>query len=65
MPKFERSAKPLVQPRCLKRWKNQRAQGTGRLQHMPDASGEYSMIRTYIDWLTECRGLSQVQVLLI
>ena len=25
----------------------------GRLQHMPDASGEYSMIRTYIDWLTE------------
>jgi ATP-dependent Lon protease len=25
----------------------------GRLQHMSDASGEYSMIRTYIDWLTE------------
>lgn len=25
----------------------------GRLQHMPDASGEYSMIRTYLDWLTE------------
>jgi ATP-dependent Lon protease len=24
-----------------------------RLQHMPDASGEYSMIRTYLDWLTE------------
>jgi len=25
----------------------------GRLQHTPDASGEYSMIRTYLDWLTE------------
>jgi ATP-dependent Lon protease len=25
----------------------------GRLQHMPDASGEYSMVRTYLDWLTE------------
>jgi ATP-dependent Lon protease len=25
----------------------------GRLQHMQNASGEYSMIRTYIDWLTE------------
>jgi len=25
----------------------------GRLQHMPDASGEYSMIRAYLDWLTE------------
>ncbi|MFA6164031.1 MAG: LON peptidase substrate-binding domain-containing protein, partial [Methylobacter sp.] len=25
----------------------------GRLQHMSDASGEYSMIRTYLDWLTE------------
>ncbi|MGZ5526263.1 MAG: endopeptidase La [Methylomonas sp.] len=24
-----------------------------RLQHMPDASGEYSMILTYLDWLTE------------
>ncbi len=24
-----------------------------RLQHMPDASGEFSMIRTYLDWLTE------------
>ncbi|MDD5271774.1 MAG: endopeptidase La [Methylovulum sp.] len=25
----------------------------GRLQHITDASGEYSMIRTYLDWLTE------------
>ena len=25
----------------------------GRLQHMSDASGEYSMLRTYLDWLTE------------
>lgn len=25
----------------------------GRLQHMSDASGEYSMIRAYLDWLTE------------
>ncbi len=24
-----------------------------RLQHIPDASGEYSMVRTYLDWLTE------------
>ncbi|MDO8938654.1 MAG: endopeptidase La [Methylicorpusculum sp.] len=24
-----------------------------RLQHMSDASGEYSMVRTYLDWLTE------------
>jgi ATP-dependent Lon protease len=24
-----------------------------RLQHMPDSSGEYSMMRTYLDWLTE------------
>jgi len=24
-----------------------------RLLHMPDAGGEYSMIRTYLDWLTE------------
>ncbi|MGZ8136749.1 MAG: endopeptidase La [Methylococcaceae bacterium] len=25
----------------------------GRLQQMSDASGEYSMVRTYLDWLTE------------
>jgi len=25
----------------------------GRLQHMSDASGEYSMLRTYLDWLTD------------
>lgn len=25
----------------------------GRLQHMSDVSGEYSMVRTYLDWLTE------------
>ncbi len=25
----------------------------GRLRHMSDASGEYSMVRTYLDWLTE------------
>ncbi|TAN66084.1 MAG: endopeptidase La [Methylobacter sp.] len=25
----------------------------GRLRHMSDASGEYSMIRTYLDWLSE------------
>jgi ATP-dependent Lon protease len=25
----------------------------GRLKHMADASGEYSMVRTYLDWLTE------------
>jgi len=24
-----------------------------RLQHMSDASGEYSMVRTYLDWLTD------------
>jgi ATP-dependent Lon protease len=24
-----------------------------RLQHMPEAAGEYSMVRTYIEWLTE------------
>ncbi|MGR9087734.1 MAG: endopeptidase La [Gammaproteobacteria bacterium] len=25
----------------------------GRLKRMPDTSGEYSMLRTYLDWLTE------------
>jgi ATP-dependent Lon protease len=25
----------------------------GRLQRMPDASGEYSMLRTYLEWMTE------------
>ena len=24
-----------------------------RLQHMPEAAGEYSMVRTYLEWLTE------------
>jgi ATP-dependent Lon protease len=27
-----------------------------RLERMPEGAGEYSMVRTYLDWLTSCRG---------
>lgn len=33
--------------------KNQARREFDRLEHMPEAATEYSMIRTYLDWLTE------------
>jgi ATP-dependent Lon protease len=33
----------------------------GRLRHMSDASGEYSMLRTYLEWMTELPWATPVE----
>ena len=40
-------------PACPKRSRTQARKELRRLQRMPEAAGEYGMMRTYLDWLIE------------
>ncbi|MCF7971807.1 MAG: endopeptidase La [Methylococcaceae bacterium] len=50
---IEEISKAITSAKMSEEAEKQALKELGRLQHMSDASGEYSMIRTYLDWLTE------------
>ena len=46
-------AKRSPRRRCRPRSRSRRAKELRRLERMPEAAGEYGMVRTYLDWLIE------------
>ncbi|MGZ5050764.1 MAG: endopeptidase La [Methylobacter sp.] len=50
---IEELNKAIVKAKMPEEVEKQARKELSRLQHMPDASGEYSMIRAYLDWLIE------------
>lgn len=50
---IEDLSKAITEAKMSEEAEKQARKELNRLQHMPDASGEYSMLRAYLDWLTE------------
>ena len=50
---LEEVAKAIAEAKMPAEVEKQARKELKRLQRMPDSAGEYSMVRTYLDWLTE------------
>lgn len=49
---IQQISKNITEAKMPEEVEQQARKELGRLDHMPEASGEYSMVRSYLDWLT-------------